>query len=240
MSDVPVAAVVHGSASPAGVVALPEMEGISDMTLERSLRHCHARGVHSIIVQDKPLVRIFATTLDHDLWRNRDSSQKLSVGFHAHHCALTITALFGPVINVTGALRAGERYHQFLFETPIGGAAGRFTSTGVSFDITPLRQALEVGGPVAMKASEIHTIYVPPKQRAAWLIEEGEEDAAYRPLCYSNHDLRNWDASGLYQAMSAAEARGWLRIIYRLYSRGSQPGVQAPSGSGNPSTETLK
>ena len=80
--------------------------------------------------------------------------------------------------------------------------APRFESTGwmQSFDVETTM--LSHVGTVSMRASDLHTVYVPPGETAAWVVAEGAEDPAYRPVTYSDDKLENFDFAGLYEPAS--------------------------------------
>lgn len=59
---------------------------------------------------------------------------------------------------------------------------------------------------LTLRAKDMHTIYVPKGESAAWVVCEGKEDPSYAksPFVWSNdRDLEHFDWSGLYQPMTA-------------------------------------
>ena len=72
---------------------------IFDLSVTSGLAHCHARGLYSIVLQTAPMVRLFYAAPDHALYRNQTGRV---VGFHAHHCNLTLIPVFGQITNVFG------------------------------------------------------------------------------------------------------------------------------------------
>lgn len=172
---------------------------------QRSLVNCHCLGLDSIVIDERQgkLTRIFMTSTHHRMWRNRlPLTREMSVALHPHHCDLTITPLLGTVYNVVVAAD-GKWYDlsEFRYESPItnGKGNGRFIPTG-EYKAFPLRQE-SINAPLTMRAFRLHTIYVPEGEVAAWLIEEGTEDLAYQPYCYSNTDLSHLSMSELYGPM---------------------------------------
>lgn len=208
----------------------------------RSLRNCHARGLDSIMVYDKPgmRIRIFVATPDHELWKNRlggiwnDKKFKktMSVAMHPHHCDLTLRVIFGNLANfeiAKGNVQLPQQntssYHNFIdlkeyeYVSPIStGEKGEFICLrDVQVPSYSIRQT-KIGDSFAsreleMKADEIHTVAIAKGKPCAWFVFEGDSDPNYKPVCYSNDDLESFSFDGLYEPMSEDYLDKTIQII---------------------------
>lgn len=179
------------------------------------LRNCHARGVHSIVLDNDGgrLRRVFIAEKDHTLWRNSpDSGEAFSVGFHSHHCALAIRVLRGQIVNLS--LREGR--HSLLsawrYQSAITGGVPRFDNILPPVWYGTEGDALGQGGILTLAATDFHTVWVAKNVGAVWLVEEGEEDPHYLPITLSDDDLSIFDWMGMYQPMSEAECVEMLQL----------------------------
>ncbi len=173
----------------------------------KSIRNCHALGVDSLLFRDTPgaMIRAFVCRPEHELWLNCPTLDfPFSVGLHPHHCDVTLAPIYGSAYNVTHRPGFGNTMLQaFEYESEITGKGGKFTRLGFSRGFN-LQKTL-IDHPVAMKAREIHTIFVPKDEGAAWFVLEGAENPNYRSVTYSNCDLEQATFDGLYQPMTAEE-----------------------------------
>lgn len=186
-----------------------------DFVASKSLRNCHATGVDSLVFQDTPgaIIRAFVCRPEHELWMNCPSLQfPLAVALHPHHCDVILAPIYGDAYNVTHELECvNEILQAYKYESAITGTGGKFTRLGFSRGFKLVKSLID--RPVSMKAREIHTIYVPKDEGAAWFVLEGAENPRYNPIAYSNHNLEGLDFSGMYQSMTAAEVEP---IIHKL------------------------
>lgn len=172
----------------------------------RSLLHCHARNVHSLVLvqgpNDKSLIRMFIAEPGHALGGNAPglAETQQSVAFHAHHCDLTLLPLLGDVRNwllwygAEGIGIAKYRYKSALREGEMQfQRCGQGLLKTVSF--LPLDRA------VHLEAREIHTMYAPSNEWAAWVVIEGREDEHYNSDCFSFTDPNQQDMAGFYRPM---------------------------------------
>lgn len=174
----------------------------------KSYLNCHVRGVHSLMLIDHPgqRVRMFVATPEHEMWRNtpRYAGVTMSLGYHAHHCNLTIHAARGIVANVTpkpGWYQVGNarglgsyRYKSKILDE----SAGSFERLLPAKIVEGVANIMYQGDTVFMTAQELHTVWVPKHQPAAWFVYEGKEDPAYDPITYSDEDLTKFDFTGMY------------------------------------------
>ncbi len=177
----------------------------------RSKRNCHALGVDSIMLLDAPekTIRLFVTHEHHTLWQNCPDAiqfdEPMSVGFYAHHCNLTLHAVYGSFTNVIftpGTFCADQvALREFEYRSPIKSGKGEFHGTGKVVGGSIYDNHYTAGQHVYMNANKMHTIAVRKGERAAWLVYEGLEDPLYKNLCYSNTDLEKFDFNGLYAPM---------------------------------------
>jgi hypothetical protein len=190
--------------------------------VERSVAHAHSRHLHSLVlVAGPPMVRLYFAAEGHDLWRNKPTigrgrctfEEPMSVAIHGHRQDITVLPLFGEVTNVLFAYAADASagmprcsLQTFEYRSAILDGQGAFSLVG------PVELGL-VGlgyGEMFLRGCDMHTVYVPKGQRAAWIIEEGTTDLDYEARCHSNADLAMFDFAGLYQPMPEAMGRSIL------------------------------
>ncbi len=186
-----------------------------DHVLRSSFINCHARGLHSIMLLDDPgrRIRLFVTDRGHAAWK-----ADAAIGFHAHHCDVTIQVIRGELENIILGDAQGPAeildLPRYEYVSPIlcGAGIGAFRRVGTT--VFKSRSACAYRrSSVAMAAREIHTVRVPRGEIAAWLVYEGKEDPGYRAHTWSTQDLERFDWTGMYQAMRESEAAILLASI---------------------------
>lgn len=179
-----------------------------DEVLRRSIMHCHANFVHSVMLMEKPgsTIRMFIAEPGHDLHCNDISRFRTdqTVGFHAHHCDLTLIPLVGKVNNFKVSLSPRPDFECMEFDYQSAITHGKIGfklngNRGLQIDSVRLLEEGEF-----MSASQMHTIST-FDDWAAWLAIEGKEDPNYNGKCYSTQRLDQQDFSGLYKPMSPFE-----------------------------------
>lgn len=199
-----------------------------DAITNQSYLNCHVTGLHSIMLIDTPgqRVRLFYADTNHELWRNEPTRFKekgLAIGFHPHHCDLTLKVVQGKVLNWvvteipnTQSTNRPLILNRYLHESAIT-QKGKISFSLISRDhhFTTKRLAV-IGETIAIRlgANELHTVAVPEGESAAWLVMEGREDAEYDPFCYSNTDLEKVDFSKLYQKPTTRDV---IKILNRVF-----------------------
>ena len=196
---------------------------------EKSFFHCHCVGVHSLLFDDTPgaRIRLFLATQQHELWKNAlipcdptrgmrgGLAYSLSVGFHPHHCDIELECIEGVFTSVHANVLAPWRDLQtmlgvYRYESQINSGACSFSfERHANLAFAPYSRV--VGDSLFLPAAQLHTIYVPAGERAAWFVHEGAEDPSYQPMTYSNVDLTTLDTSQLYKPVSVCEMLNLLR-----------------------------
>ena len=183
------------------------------------LRNCHAYGVHSVVLSrypdGRPRRRIFVALSNHELWQNDSKDGRYSVAIHSHRTELTLTRVAGPIHQVCARFDCAALLHEgWLFSSAIrGGGAGGFVHySSVSHIAVDEPEQLTH---TVMAADDMHTVWVPRHERAAWIVEEGREIGPDRP-CYSNADLSAWPPSGLYTPMSQEKCDELLSLVWGI------------------------
>lgn len=188
-----------------------------------SLMHCHAKGLHSIVLLEKPMIRLFVTDSKHSLGVRDLDEIPTTIAFHPHHCDLTLTTIRGEFWNHTldvstphgNGYVAERRLTLFNWESKIGGGDGKFIKGnspyyGPKEGFIINRTYHRLGSSIFMSAHELHTVYVRPGHRAAWLVVEGKEDPNFKPIAFSRQDLTKFDSNDLYKPMSEKQAQKLL------------------------------
>lgn len=192
--------------------------------VSKSLFNCHAMGVHSIMLLESPgkTIRVFIATKDHQLNKNLSASQgeyynRMSVGFHPHHCDITLHCVYGEIQNwiVTEHSFYGDNYlvrNKYKYHSKITDNEMSFELIGEKMLSTVSDNRIQTGESVFMKAHEIHTVGVEKGKEAAWFVYEGKEDANYQPFCYSNADPSQMNSfnANLYVKSSEVNILGLL------------------------------
>lgn len=201
-------------------------ENLQDV-VENSYLNCHAKGVHSFMINEYPgkSIRVFVATPQHELWKNHDvalskivDGVKMSVAFHTHRRNLVIETIRGTITNVT-AIEDAAAYHpvklkRFEYKSKIlDDKMGFVLKSAASPIIIYETVVLPMGASKYLPSKELHTIVIPHGQQAAWLVYEGMEDATYQSDCFSNADLDKESDDGLYQKPTMAQTMDILGSI---------------------------
>jgi hypothetical protein len=160
-----------------------------------------------LMEQPEKTIRLYVTSEDHVLWNNTWDVIKnggMTIGFHAHHCNLTLDVVKGLISNtVISPTEDGDcvldRYH---YSSKIRNGAGGFEKHGVDTFSLVSDDFLHKGDSVTLEASDIHTVWASAGIVNAWFVYEGLEDPGYLPFCWSSANLSDIELSGLYQKMS--------------------------------------
>lgn len=167
----------------------------------QSFLNCHVEGLDSFVLDDTPgrMVRVFVARKFHPLWQN-DLTFKfpMSVGFHSHHCDVKLIPIHGEVYNVVhNNIKVGypKPLPAFTFNSQIREGKGGFKRLPGAIGYLNLKIE-KIQDSVSMRASVLHSIYVPRNTTAAWVVIEGKEDSNYKPFTYSNDDLEELKGKG--------------------------------------------
>lgn len=195
--------------------------------VERSLLNCHTQGVHSFILDAKGdyLTRMFVAAPEHLLWQNHCGMMKkqwhpLSIAIHPHHVDIEIFPIFGLLWNVEFEIKKNKGFNQndcmldaFKWKSEILSGSGGFQWCGEKTLCLREHRSLLVRRKYYMKANDLHTVYVTKGQPAAWIIQEKVATRPYDGICYSNVDLTQWSATGLYRKPALEQISDILKEI---------------------------
>lgn len=183
--------------------------------LAKSRLHCHAHNLHSIMLLEAPgkTIRVFVAEPGHTLWRNfpENIESGMSVGFHPHHCDLTLVGLRGTFFN--WIVRSGNELvlPRFRYRSALRGEKPGFEKMGTIGLRTHEGRFLTAGASVSMRATDVHTVAALTDRWSAWLVLEGGEDTNYEPFCYSTAELETESFDHLYKPMSESKLRELLK-----------------------------
>ena len=189
------------------------LENNFEEILSRSLLHCHAQGLHSIMLLEAPgkTIRLYVAVKGNDLHKNFYRNFKnngMSIAFHPHHCNLTLHCIKGWFYNwevTEGSIGECIETTKFLYKSKIKSGDTDFTKVQDNAGLqTTNYRLMKEGDCVMMKANEIHTVACPSDQVTSWIVFEGKENGKHVDYCWSNQDLTKQDFSGLYQKTNAA------------------------------------
>jgi hypothetical protein len=203
--------------------------------IKKGIKDCHARGVDSVVLGEVngKLQRAFIAREGHTLSR----LHPLAVGFHAHHCDITIEVVSGSLFNVNAAVGRGylsslpsthARVRDYMeldtyeYHSPIlNDGKGHFEKVSerprpIDVEFVAVDASSD---PLALAACIVHTIWIPTGQPCTWVVTEGEEDPEYHPFVYTNRDLRHETLEGMYRPMEDAEADTEIERVKALLAQ---------------------
>lgn len=180
------------------------LENNLDEIVSRSLLNCHCEGVHSIMLSECPgkTIRLYVATEDHELWKNIGGvlGDTLSIGYHPHHCNITLEGVFGTVFNLLADEDPnGIRINKFFFDSKIKGGSGGFVYNQMAYLQQGITAKISKGDSIYLHANTIHTVAVIKGDPAAWFVYEGKENPDYIPYTYSKQNLEVQSTFGLYR-----------------------------------------
>lgn len=194
-----------------------------DEIVEKSILDCHSKGLHSIMLLDSPgkTIRLYISTPDSDMYRNLPENigfKNISLGFHAHHCNLTLYCVKGSFTNwqveKSSDPNSSLLLDKYLYSSKITNDELKFTLEAKSqFLNTESIRTVKEGGCISLKASDIHTVGCRGGDYNAWLVFEGKEDPDYKPFLWTDNDPNRKDHTGLYNKPSRAGILFLLQII---------------------------
>ena len=191
--------------------------------LDRSLMHCHSRNLHSIMLLECPekTIRMFVAEADHEMYRNCPwNKENQSLGFHPHHCDLTLSCVRGNIYNWVVEEQSSNNTPKFRvldideyrYNSQITAGKIGFNKIGRSKLESHSFNKIVTDAPVHMEAKKIHTVYVPAGETAAWFALEGLEDPNYKNSCWSYANLEEENFDHLYKPMDEENLRRILSI----------------------------
>jgi len=182
------------------------------MILEKSIKNCHVKGLHSIVLSeglDGRLTRVYVHEPEGGL---RYGSVGLAI--HSHKRSLAFDVLGGELCNFTFDIVAKKEcdadtnFDSWIWKSPL------LTTDKVGFSNMKHRTVLREIGLGAkyhkdqfffMNAWDLHTVRCAWHEYTSWLIIEGEIDPGYLPFSYSNEDLSKFSTEGLYQPFESGK-----------------------------------
>jgi hypothetical protein len=184
-----------------------------DEIVEKSILNCHCVGLHSIMLLDHPekTIRVYIAEPRNELYRNSPASvnngMEMSIGFHPHHCNLTLECIKGSVTNwiisesIDSIGQPSLRLNKYLYKSKITDGELKFETVEKGVLVFDKKiETLFPKGRIFMNAWDIHTVYCDTNSLSAWIVYEGKEDPNYKPLCWSTAlELNKKNDSGLYQ-----------------------------------------
>jgi hypothetical protein len=164
--------------------------------LERSLKNCHCKGLHSIVLLESKgkTIRLYFTDKEHELHGS-------SLALHPHHCNLTIHMIKGSMTNciVVEDYLGWLVLDKYLYHSHITEGQMKFEFIKKDFLTVVCQTNLVKGNSIHLDAKDIHTVICEKGTVNAWMVYEGEEDETYKPYCWSSSDLNKIPTEGLYE-----------------------------------------
>jgi len=176
-----------------------------DEIVSKSLLNCHCKGLHSVMLLESPgkTIRLYVADKDHELWKNGlegIQSKQMTIGYHAHHCNITIECVQGEVVNdeIIEHIDGNWLFDKYMYQSAIRNGKGGFEKLGKSTFKQGALKVLKKDRSAYLPAQSIHTVFVNRGCDAAWLVYEGLENDNYVPYCYSTKELESETFDGLY------------------------------------------
>jgi len=171
---------------------------------ERTLLDCHVQGVHSVVLYDTPgaRLRLFYATKNHGLYFHFPDFKDLPVGFHAHHCDVSLYVLNGILSNFTVSFELPAtgpcfNFNRYKYTSSITNQKGSMEYVSKALTTIPKQQQLNSGMTVYMNAKTIHTVRV-ESNFCIWAVMEGAEDSNYDNFLLTTRTLDENSTKGLY------------------------------------------
>lgn len=190
-------------------------ERADESTILKSRKHCHAKHVSSIVLEeeDGQLFRAFLAWPGHCLDTNSPGGN-LTVGIHDHRYDITLSLIHGDVTNVAYSRDPGEGCHwltKWLFQSGVKNGTPKFEQVGGDYIRETSRETLRAGDWLLLHADTLHGIEC--SGACAWFVSEGAEKKTETTL-YTNGQI---DASGLYESFGSRDdvvshVREWARL----------------------------
>lgn len=192
-----------------------------DEIVEKSILNCHTIGLHSVMLLESPekTIRLYITDKNHNLYYNFPDRAKygMSIGFHPHHCNLTLLTHKGSIFNWEVAVaKVGLPVTKYAYKSQITEDEMSFSPIQVVKMHSKNQDWIAEGYSIYMKANAIHTVAVMKGQIAAWFVFEGKEDKDYAPFCYTNSDPNIEIPNDLYKKPTKVEVINLLKSVELL------------------------
>jgi hypothetical protein len=191
--------------------------------IERSRLNCHTTGLSSLMLLEAPgrTIRLFMADESHDLFENAPGAKNpMSIGFHPHHCNITLHVAWGEICNWTVLPTYGDaemNLPRFKLRSALinGGKAG-FVRDGACRLNTVDRRWLSHRTSVSMDARELHTVEVLKGNSAAWFVFEGRENTDYESLCFSPRALDQATFDHLYIKPTETQVENFVDSVLHM------------------------
>lgn len=201
--------------------------------LEYSRLNYGVTGLHSIVIgsNQNRFTRIMITTPEHQLWRNHcgvlaeTMAEPMSMAIHG---AKNNAKLYPIYNNFWVMMYAKERkrpnrvippleeeFYQYVWKNPFEFPHDkRFEAKAKEVLTIKLKKTLNINDDIALKNTDLRTIFVEENQISAWLMVESQGEGLYDRLVYSNDaDLTKWDSGGFYQKPTPQQINDLLNSI---------------------------
>lgn len=195
----------------------------SEQIVDQSLLHCHARGLHSIMLLESPgqTIRLYCAQYGHELYKNSPLfyTNGMSVGFHPHHCNLTLHCVKGVLYNWNVTLATEQepdafQLRSYRYRSAISEDSLKFTPLGTVYMKDMGSTLIETNQSLSLNAKTIHTVYCDPFSETAWLVYEGKEDPGYSPDLYTTSHLETPTEGDLYRKPTRNQVAALLRMAF--------------------------
>lgn len=206
-----------------------------DEIVSKSILNCHCRGVHSIMLLDAPekRIRLYVAKGENEMYRNMyhlvtsgriisrlHPRNDMSVGFHAHHCNITLYCIKGElhnwIVKEVPIECKGFDIVKWAYQSYITKGEMVFKKIGDSRLETVEYKIVKQGGEIVLDAKQIHTVACHPFEVTAWLVFEGKEDPDYESYIWTTSNLNNMNTDGMYIKPTKTQVLELLKLCELL------------------------
>jgi len=169
-----------------------------------SFFNCHCMGLHSIMLINSPgqTVRLYIAPPNNELWRNDpvmnySDTVPMSIGFHPHHCNITLNVIKGTLYNHTIGAKATHiesamgvdivRLQEYSYQSAIKEGKAKFIRLKSQKFFKGYTTTIHSGDSLFLSAEEMHTVFIEEKAGyTAWFVYEGKENPNHENHLFTN------------------------------------------------------
>jgi len=182
------------------------------------IMNCHVPGLHSLVLQKSPhgMIRVYFADENHTLHMNDpEPSATYSLAIHGHRQNLTLIGLLGRARNDQFALVPDPKgkWHEHDYTSAIIDGKPSMTPTGRRAAMYFHSQRFMTREErIKLSYRDLHSVYVPEGERAAWMVIEGPPELDASQPCWRN-TTDPVEYEGLYQPMTHGDVLNILEQI---------------------------
>lgn len=196
-----------------------------DFVINNSYMHCHAHGLHSLMLYIDNKVKIRAFISDNsELYLNELSSNsfnnKLSIAFHDHRFNLILKPIYGEVYEIIEDTLLNNKVslNKYLYKSALTNTnkIGEFISLEESKSFSLSQKLLPLYHRRFNTHLDYHTVYVPKNTVAIWFIAEFHYDQHYTKESYTYSNHHPVISNDLYKKVTINDFYHLMKLLLNL------------------------